>query len=34
MIAKSMKGNIDQWQQLANSADNVVTHARNVLDAE
>jgi hypothetical protein len=34
MIAKSLKGNIDQWQELANSADNVVTHARNVLDAE
>ena len=34
VMAKALKGNVEQWQQLASSTGAVVNHARNVLDAE
>ena len=34
MIATSLKGNVGPWKQLTESAGQVATHARNVLEAE
>jgi len=34
MIATSLKGNVGDWRQLTDAANQVATHARNVLEAE